>query len=253
MSGGGAAYWGPDTPEARREVERVRAGELPERYAEPWGRPFFEAAAPSLVPGVRILDIGSGKRPTLPPEERPSDGRYTGMDISAKELDAAPGGAYDETIVGDISSRRPELENRFELILSWQVLEHVPSMADALENMRAYLEPGGRMVSQVSGSLAVYSLLARIMPHAVSSRLMARLLGADPGDKFPTRYDRCRASKLEPLLERWSEHGLTPLYKAGAYFRFSRPLERIYIRYEDWTERREHRDLATHYVIWAVK
>ncbi len=44
-----------------------------------------------------------------------------------------------------------------------------------------------------------------------------------------------------------------PRYKAGAYVRFFRPLERAYIGYENWVERTGRANLATHYVIWAVR
>jgi SAM-dependent methyltransferase len=246
-------YVGPDTEEARIERQRVVRGELPPRYAEPWGRPFFEAARAALRPDVAVLDVGAGRSPALPPAERPKGCRYAGLDVSAAELEAAPPGAYDEKIVGDIANLRPELVDRFDLILSWQVLEHVDSMAAALENMRAYLRPGGRMVAQISGRYAAFSLLARVIPYSISRRLMERLLGANAEEKFPTRYDACNATALERLLGGWSTHGIAPRYKGGAYFRFSRPLERSYLAYENWVERSGRANLATHYLIWAVK
>jgi hypothetical protein len=82
---------------------------------------------------------------------------------------------------------------------------------------------------------------------------MEKLLGASREEKFPTRYDRCRASELRPLLEEWKEYGIIPRFKGGGYFRFSRPLERAYLSYENWAARSGRPDLATHYVIWAVK
>jgi SAM-dependent methyltransferase len=219
-------YEGPATAEARRERERVAAGELPLRYGEPWAKPFFSAARPALRPGVSILDVGSGRLPTLPPDNRPPNSRYFGLDISADELAAAGSGAYDQIVVSDITQQDPELKGCFDLVLSWQVLEHVDSMSAALQNMYAYLRPQGRMVAQISGTFAPFALLARVIPHSISRRLMQRLLGARPEEKFPTRYDRCHASALEPLLAGWSQHGIVPQFKGGAYFSFFRPLER---------------------------
>lgn len=253
LAPGPTVYTGPETEEARIEVERVARGELPERYAEPWALPFFESAWPKLVPGASILDVGAGRRPTLPAGKRPADCEYVGLDISEHELNTAPPEAYDEAIVSDISVRQPMLRDRFDLILSWQALEHVPSMERALENMHAYLRPGGRAVVQISGSRAVFSMLARVTPYPIATRLMERLLGSDPEEKFPTRYDCCRASKLEPLLAGWSEYRIIPRYKGGGYFRFWRPLERTYLRYENRIERRQRCDLATHYVFWATR
>jgi SAM-dependent methyltransferase len=158
------------------------------------------------------LDVGSGRRPTLPPDNRPPDSRYVGLDISADELAGAGSGAYDQIVASDITHQNPELNGCFDLVLSWQVLEHVDSMAAALENMHAYLRPGGRMVAQISGTFAPFALLARVIPHAISRRLMQRLLGARPGEKFPPRYDRCHASALEPLLAGWSQHRIVPRF-----------------------------------------
>lgn len=246
-------YEGLDTDEARRERERVSAGELPSRYAEPWGRPFFAAARPALRAGATILDVGGGRDPILPRHARPDGTRYVGLDISESELEAAGPGAYDEVVVADVTTRRQELEDHFDLVLSWQALEHVASMERALDNIRAYLRPGGRFVAQLSGSRSAFALLSRAIPYPIADRLMQRLLGAEEGEKFPTRYDRCTASALEPLLARWSDHGIVPRYKAGAYFRFFRPLERTYIAFENWAERSGRPNLATHYVIWAVR
>jgi SAM-dependent methyltransferase len=246
-------YEGCDTEEAERERVRVAAGELPPRYAEPWGRPFFSVSRAAMRPGVTILDVGGGRDPILPRHARPERTRYVGLDISASELHAAGSDAYDDVVVGDITQRRPELEDRFDVVLSWQALEHVDSMEQALDNIRAYVRPGGRFVAQLSGSRAAFALLARAIPYPIADRLMQLLIGAEENEKFPTRYDRCTARALELLLDRWTEHGIVPRYKGGAYFRFSRPLERAYLAYENWAERSARRDLATHYVIWAVR
>lgn len=240
-----------DTAEAQRERQRVAAGELPPRYAEPWQGPFFTMARPALQPGSSILDVGSGRHPTIPPDARPPGSHYVGLDASAQELAVAGPAAYDEIVVSDITRRVPDLEGAFDLVMSWQVLEHVESMTAALENTRAYLRPHGRMVAQISGTFAAYALLSRVIPHPVSSRLMQRLMGASAGEKFPTRYDRCHASALEPLLAEWRDHGILPRFKGGAYFRFFRPLERAYLAYENWAERSGKANLATHYVVWA--
>lgn len=246
-------FEGLDTEEAQRERARVATGDLPARYAEPWGRPFFRAAWPALKPGAQILDVGAGRDPILPPHARPEGASYVGLDVSAAELRAAPAGAYDSTVVADIGERVEELEGRFDLALSWGVFEHVASMERALENVRAYLQPGGRLVALLSGGRSAFALLSRVVPYPVANRLMTRLMDAQEGEKFPTRYDCCTASELEPLLARWSEHEIIPRYKAGAYFRFFRPLERAYIACEDWVERSGRPDLATHYVIWAIR
>jgi SAM-dependent methyltransferase len=243
----------PETEEGLRERGEVRRGRLPARYGEPWAAAFFDRASRALQPGVRVLDLGAGRRPTIPPAERPPHTHYVGMDVSGAELLAAEPGAYDDVVVGDVCTRLPVLDSSFDLIVSWQVLEHVGSLDAALENLRTYLRPGGRLVALLSGRYAVYAILSRVIPYRIRTWAMRHLLGSPPETKFPTHYDRCYDSELERLLSRFSDHEIVPRYKAGGYFRFFRPALRAYLLYENWICRRDMRNLATHYLIHAVK
>src|SRR5262245_31215661 len=95
---------------------------LPERYSQSWREPFDTRLSLSLIPGVCILDVGSGRRPTIPPEQRPVGCRYVGLDLSRTELAKAPAGSYDEMWESDVAQKVTELEGGFNLIVSWQVL-----------------------------------------------------------------------------------------------------------------------------------
>jgi SAM-dependent methyltransferase len=235
------------------ERDQVAAGRLPPRYAEPWFEPFEQRVRGALRPGVAILDVGSGRYPTIGLEERPTDCTYVGLDASAAELALAPAGTYDETICADVTLPDSALVGRFDLIVSWQVLEHVKPLPRTFELMRSYLRPGGKMVAQLSGGLSAFAILARVVPHAASSRLMARLLGVAADEKFPTYYDHCRFSALDRILSTWSFHEIVPRYKGATYFRFFRPLEAGYLRYEDLIFRHDWRELATHYLVDATR
>jgi SAM-dependent methyltransferase len=242
-----------EAEEAAWERAAVAAGRLPPRYAEPWFEPFYLRLQGSLRPGVSILDVGSGRHPTLRPSERPVDCTYVGLDASATELALAPVLAYDETICEDVTRGNTALVGRFDLIVSWQVFEHVKPLARTFELMRSYLRPGGRMIAQLSGGLSTFALAGRVIPHHTSSRVMGRLLGISPHETFPAHYDRCRFSALVRLLSTWSSYEIVPRYKGARYFRFSRRLEAGYLRYEDWVCRHDWRELATHYLIDATR
>jgi SAM-dependent methyltransferase len=244
---------GEQTPGAAYERAQVAAGRLPQRYGEPWFDLFAERVDAALRPGMAILDVGSGRDPVLDPAERPAGCEYAGLDVSRSELAAAPAGAYDEAICADIAQPQAALLGRFDLIVSWQVLEHVRPLAASLELMRSYLGPGGRLVAQLSGGLSVFALAGRCMPHALTRVLMVELLGAQEHQTFPTHYDRCRYSALTAMLGEWSEHEIVPRYRGAGYLRFARSLERAYLRYENWIVRRGIAELATHYLIEAVR
>jgi SAM-dependent methyltransferase len=211
---------------------------------------FQSAIRERLASDMAILDVGSGRRPALSKDEL-NGLRYVGLDVSATELTAAPEGTYGETFVTDVASRVAELVDEFELIVSWQVLEHVKDIAAALENMRAYLRPGGQLVAMLSGTFSVHGILNKLIPGSLGVRLMRDLLGRDPSSVFPAYYDRCHYRALVRLLEPWGWATVMPFYQAGAYFDFSHLLRRAYFTYEDWAWRTGRANLATHYLIVA--
>lgn len=238
--------------EPPNEIDAVRAGQLPPRYGVPIARPFIERMNAVLVPGMRILDVGAGRSPTLPAEERPTGTHYVGLDIAPEEFHAAPPGAYDEALVHDVTRPLPDADP-FDVILSWQVLEHVRPLDAALENLRHALRPGGSLVAQLSGSFAVFALAARVIPYRLRVLAMERLLGHHGEDKFPSHYDRCYSRALQRMLEPWSEAAITPLYRAAVYFNFAPGLQRLYLAYESLVARRQIADLAPYYLISAKR
>lgn len=244
----------PNNPVAAPKHDEARPPWIPERYGDVWGAPFLASALSGLRPGSRILDVGSGARPVISRELLPNGCTYAGLDISGEELERAEVGAYDEIYVGDICGEMPAIARRFDLVVSWQVLEHVTSMHAALATQRAALVPGGRMVAMLSGGWALHSLAARIIPYRVSTWLQFRLLHSPPEDKFPTRFDGCTDRALRGLLADggWTSWEVVPRYGAGVYLSFSRPLQRAYLVYENWAARGPRANLATHYIVHAT-
>jgi SAM-dependent methyltransferase len=233
-----------------RELPDVLAGLLPPRYGYAMQDVFLAHARPLLQPDVAILDVGAGRSPSIAPAQRPPGCRYVGLDISERELRSAAPGAYDGTITHDITRALAPGE-RFDLVLSWQVLEHVKPVERALETLREALRPGGTMLAQLSGAFSAFALLARVVPHPVRVRAMARYLAHAEEEKFPTHYDHCWATALERMCASWSSVRLLAFYRGAAYFGMSRSLQRLYLGYESAVARREVRNLATHYLVIA--
>jgi SAM-dependent methyltransferase len=227
---------------------------LPQRYGEDWWLPFRAAIGDTIRrPGVAILDVGSGRRPTIPVRDRPAPCRYFGLDISAQELKLAPHGSYDEIFVASIVDHVPELDDRFDLVVCWQVLEHVKPLPLALENIRSYLRPGGRFVGQLSGRFSLFALLNRLVPHSVAKFGMKHLLGRDPQTVFPAHYHKCTSRALQLLSSDWATFSVLSRYRGASYFGFLPVLERGYLVYEEWTVHSDRHDLATHYFIVAER
>jgi SAM-dependent methyltransferase len=241
-----------DSAAPAQELPLVQAGVLPERYAEPMQLELLRRVKPLLVPDVAILDVGAGRYPTLAAADRPSGCRYVGLDIEAAELDAAAPGAYDEGVVADIT-KPLDRDGEFDVIVSWQVLEHVSPLEDAFENLRAALRQGGTLLAQLTGSNAAFALGGRLVPPKARVWLATHVLGHEEEEKFETRYDRSSYKELQAMLSEWSGVEIVPFYRGAPYFGFWRPMQRAYLAYESAIERRQRRNLATHYLVIATR
>jgi len=228
---------------------------LPPRYDTYWKGPFEGAIQPHLTEGARVLDVGSGRMPSIKPDRRPAGCEYVGLDVSAGELQAAGPAAYDQTIPVDVAREMPELHGRFDLAVSWQVLEHIELLDCAAENIRRYLRDGGTFVALLSGSFAVHAVVNKTLSDRMGYVLVSRVMGrtADKTPVFPAHYDRCYATGLRQVFGAFSNLTITPFYRAAHYFTFSPPLMRAYLAYENFVCRRGVENLATHYLIVAKR
>jgi SAM-dependent methyltransferase len=223
------------------------------RYARYWGSEFWERVDAGLERATAVLDVGAGRRPTIPPQDRPAGIHYAGLDVSASELALASPGSYDETITAPAQQRVSELVGRFDLIVSWQVLEHVPHLPRAADNFRDYLRPGGTLVACLSGRYAAFAIVNRILPTELALRLVARLRHRDLDTVFPALYDHCDYGGLRRVFGSWDDLEVIPLWRGADYFKPLGPLLNLYLRYEDLAIARGWHRLATHYVVSASK
>ena len=221
------------------------------RYRDDWLAPFRAAIESELRPGSVVIDVGGGRNPAIARPDLPAGATYIGIDLSARELAAAPPGSYDRVIVADVTKRQPELEGCADLVVSWQVLEHVAPLGDAIANIHSYLRPGGLFVAQLSGGRSAFALINRAIPHRLAKVAMKRLLRRDPASVFPAPYDRCTYSALSRTLADWSDVRIVPRYCGSQYFGFLPPLQTLYVRIEDLIVRGNHKNLATHYLVVA--
>jgi len=221
------------------------------RYREDWLAPFRAATQSELRPDSVVIDVGGGRSPAIPRSDLPPGAMYIGLDLSGRELMAAPPGSYDRIVVSDVTRFQPELRGCADLVVSFQVLEHVAPLEDAISNIRSYLRPGGLFVAQLSGGKSAFALVNRAIPHRLARMMLEQLLQRDPDTVFPAAYDRCTYTALARMLEGWSGFRIVPRYIGAGYFSFLPALQTLYIRIEDLIVQGHHKDLATHYLVVA--
>jgi SAM-dependent methyltransferase len=222
--------------------------ELPDRYQTSWRPAFVAQALQDCRPGTTVLDVGGGASPTLPSDQRPTGTTYIGLDPDRVNLAR---GDYDIRIVAGASELQPSLIGSVDLIVSWNVFEHIPQIPEALVCFHAYLKLGGILLSRFAGRWAAFAIGSRVMPHSLRVYLLSHLIGETPGEHFPTHYDRCTARQFSRMLAGWSDCEITPYYRGAGYFAFSRVLQQMYLAYECLAMRSPQ--LATHYDLRAVR
>jgi len=199
-----------------------------------------------------VLDVGGGRKPSIPIQMRPTRVVYVGLDANAVELSLA-GDAYTRSIVSDVCRYDPQLDGLFDVIVSTHTLEHVRPLHAALDNLHTYLKPDGVLVALFSGTFAPHAIANRIVPHRVARTLAGRTTSRPTDTVFPAHYDGCYAGSLRRMFDDWSRLDLTPLYVGAHYLRSVPWIQRLYLRYETRACAHQHENLASHYVIVAYR
>jgi SAM-dependent methyltransferase len=157
--------------------------------------PRFLSAVIERESSTSVLEIGSGANPTLSPAELAvRKVRYTANDRSASEL-AKAGPAY-ETLVLDMAtaSQAALPRERFDLVFSRMVNEHVADGERYYRNIFEVLCPGGVTAHCFSTLYALPFVANRLLPESLASRVLDVVNPRDRyrQDKFPARYSWSR-------------------------------------------------------------
>ncbi len=211
-------------------VSRGFDNRLPERYRID-GNSDFEAdfAYRWIKPGARVVDVGGGKGPFIDVATKQRLALHvTGVDISAEELAAAPAGAYDEVICGDIATTKGD--GRADICICRAVLEHVADVGSAMDSIASFLKPGGVALTFVPSRNAVFARLNLLLPEDFKRALLFAVFPqAKHGQGFRSYYDRCTPSGFKAMA---GAAGLQVAearhYFVSAYFMFFFPLHLVW-------------------------
>jgi SAM-dependent methyltransferase len=135
-------------------------------------RDFRDRVLPSLLkPGLRVLDVGGGKYPAISVQTKQDLGMHiVGLDISGDELKAAPPGAYDSIVVGDVAT--VTIPGQYDLVFSRTLFEHVADPPAAVANLARALAPGGAMAHVIPCGNAPFAVLNRSLGNRAARRLL---------------------------------------------------------------------------------
>lgn len=175
-------------------------------------------AAPTFIGSIidrerseSVLEIGGGANPTIPLDEVRARGlRYTTNDVSAEEL--AKADPRYQTLCLDMSATLPPSIERgtFDLVFSRMVNEHVVDGSRYYRNIHELLATDG-LTAHCSSTLYAFPFLVnRLLPEAVSDRLLASFNPRDlhQQGKFRAYYSWCRGPSKR-MVARFNAIGFT--------------------------------------------
>ena len=133
-----------------------------ENYMSPFDGMPLEEIVERLLPNpedITILEAGCGSMSHF---RHPANARLVGIDISEDQLEKNT--LLQEKIHGDLEEYVLPA-NAYDLIICWDVLEHLPKPQKALSNFARAVAPGGLILLASPNVLSLRGLLTKISPH----------------------------------------------------------------------------------------
>ena len=231
---------------------------LPDR----WFRTAWDQYHPTILHLIKqldateVLEIGGGRFPLLKQEEA-SGLRYTSNDISQAELDRAPN--WVETACFNISTPAPtEHHNRYDLIFSCMVQEHLQDTEAAYQTIHSLLKPGGVVLNFCPTLYAFPFVINKLLPETFSRKILQTVFPDRHDDgtpKFPAHYDWCYNSQTvrQQMLDiGFSEADIIGFWGNSYYKKF--PVIRdICDDYSRWLMHKQIRTFASFAYMVAMK
>lgn len=167
--------WPKQLPELSAEQVAIRDDYMNYFYSEVYTARFGRIqkfnhtyAARSFAPGLRTLDIGAGLGEHLEFEDGHA-GEYVALEVRPEmAAEIAARYPYVDTVSGDVE-RGLEFENgAFDRVLAIHVLEHLPNLPAALDELKRIMRPGAvlSVVLPCEGGL-LYTLGRRLTTQRV--------------------------------------------------------------------------------------
>ena len=146
-----------------------------------------------------ILEAGCGSMSKV---QLNSDIYLVGMDISEKQL--ARNNYLHEKILGDLHTY-PIPSKKFDIIICWDVLEHLDRPRLVIENFLTACKPGGLIILAFPNLFSVKGVITKLTPHVFHVWYYKYILGdRDAGkDDQPPFVTKLRLAMSYPAIRRF--------------------------------------------------
>ena len=195
-----------------------------------------------------ILEIGGIDRPML---KKSPNFKYTGLDIEYKDSCYK---LYDNFIVQSIEEN---INQKFDLIISSTLLEHVKDNKKSFLNVYNALVDGGNTFHYIPSKNHFYSLILRLVGPKLQRKIIKNLRPQASLEitGYPTFFDLCSEKELKNVLLKigFRDVKIRQYYKAGDYFAFFTPLYILISALENIFEKFNIRFFAAGLIVSAKK
>lgn len=214
------------------------------------------ASALSSIPGRGLVaDIGGGRTCSFADRLNGShDIRIVAVDVSADEL--AANHTAHETRVADVSCHIPFADSEVDLLVSRTLLEHVPDVESAVQEMARVLKPGGETLHLLPCRYALFAVIARIVPFDLAKRLLHTAIPESRGVvEFDVFYDHGHPRELKRVFSSagFREVEVECTWDQAAYFHAFFPAFLLVSLYQRLAEFLRIRLLASYVIIRATR
>lgn len=207
-------------------------------------------------PDADILELGAGRRPSYTLDQLPGTVRsYTVNDISQDELDRLPEGY--ESACFNVSGDASNFGNRYDVVFSRFLAEHVPDGVAMHRNVHKVLKKGGTAFHLIPTLYALPFVLNKYIPESVSEKLWSTFApGKEYTKKFPASYSACYSNpgRMTGMLSEigYSKVDFQNFYGHFYYDKFP-GLKQVHARFSEMAAKRDWHVFGTYAYIIARK
>jgi hypothetical protein len=178
----------------------------------------------------RVCEVGGGANPMFSLEFAQEHGLdYTVLDISAEELEKAPSG-YAK-VLGDISSVDFQSDEKYDLVFSKFLAEHVRSGCHFHVNLYSILNDGGYSFHYFPTLYSLPFMANKLLPEWISEKVLLKVqphrIKEGLYGKFPAYYSWCYGP-TKSSIKRFEEIGFEVEEYVGffghGFYRNKKPL-----------------------------
>jgi len=180
-----------------------------------------------------VCEIGGGANPLLDLDYIYKKGiNYSVMDISETELNKAPRG-YNR-IIADIAAKDFSIKNKFDLVFSKMLAEHIKNPKQFHKNILGILNDNGIAIHIFPTLYSLPFLANYLVPEKVSTIFLDTLVSRDKyyKSKFPAYYRWC-LGPTPGQIQKFNELGYSiieyiGLFGHSIYYNRIKPLKKLH-------------------------